>query len=112
MTNRCAICGSERFVDRHHLDCQRGALSPLTIPLCRRCHRSYHDWGISCFSPDTTEKALEVENIKRGIYREPPLLLSEIVRSSYWRAKWKVPKKAKVAKKEPGEATSPQLSLF
>jgi len=102
----CYICGSDRFVDNHHYDCQEGKLSPETVPLCRRCHRTYHDWGIRAFSPDTTDKALEVENKRREILRslppshplqklqfatreaQTPLKLEDVKRSTYWYKKW------------------------
>ena len=45
------------------------------VPLCRRCHRTLHDWDIGTFSPDTTEKALEVENKRREI-RGLPIMKS------------------------------------
>lgn len=104
----CYICGSIRFIDDHHLDCKGGAISPETVPLCRRCHRTYHDWGVESFSPDTTERALEVENKRRAIFRLPLMTMDEITRSSYWYKKWRIPRgrKAKVRK------VSPQLQLF
>jgi hypothetical protein len=54
---------------------------------------------VSSFSPDTTEKALEVENRRREIFRSlpadnpyfqdlPPLKLGDIKRSRYWYKKW------------------------
>ena len=93
----CYIDGSTRFVDDHHLDCKEGKVSPETIPLCRRCHRTYHDWGVDAFSPDTTIKALEVENKRRMIYGLPLMSMAQISRSGYWRKKWGVtsPRKAK-----------------
>ena len=91
----CYVCSSEKFVDDHHYDCQRGKLSPETVPLCRRCHTTYHNWGIEAFSPDTTEKGLEIENKRREILRSlpvghpsyqnlPPMKLEDVKRSSYW----------------------------
>lgn len=91
----CWICSSGNFVDDHHYDCQEGKLSSETVPLCRRCHRTYHDLGVGSFSPDTTEKALAVENKRREILRLlpvghpsyqnlPPRKLEDIKRSSYW----------------------------
>lgn len=91
----CFICSSDKFVDEHHYDCQEGRLSPEKVPLCRRCHRTYHDWGIGAFSPDTTDKAIEVENKRREILRSlpiahpsyrnlPPLKLEDVERSRYW----------------------------
>ena len=91
----CEICPSDRYLDNHHIDCQRGTLSPETTKLCRRCHRTYHNWGIGAFSPDTTAKALEMENKRREILRSlpvghpayqnlPPMKLEDIKRSAYW----------------------------
>jgi hypothetical protein len=88
----CWICSSSKYVDDHHIDCCRGDISPEIVPLCRRCHRTYHDFGIGSFSPDTTEKALEVENKRREIWNasgkfaihEPPLKLEDVKRSGYW----------------------------
>ncbi|MBU1173309.1 MAG: hypothetical protein KKD44_27395 [Proteobacteria bacterium] len=105
----CFICSSDRFVDEHHYDCCRGAISPETVPLCRRCHRTYHDWGIGAFSPDTTERALKVFNKLREILRSlplghpshrnfPPMKLEDVKRSGYWYKKWgiKPPRKERV----------------
>jgi len=100
----CSICSSDRYIENHHYDCLGGKLSPETVPLCKRCHRSYHIWGVGCFSPDTTEKALEVENKRREILRSlppnherrrflraediQPMKLEDVHRSSYWYQKW------------------------
>lgn len=103
----CEICGSGNHVDNHHLDCLGGQLSPETVPLCRRCHKTYHIWGVGAFSPDTTEEAVEVENKRREILRsllpEHPLYqklsfsrqeaqtslkLEDVRRSWYWYRKW------------------------
>lgn len=65
------------------------------MPLCRRCHRTYHDFGLSSFDDETLGKALEIENRRREILysalKEPtnPLQLlkrEEVVRdrSDYW----------------------------
>jgi len=98
---RCYICGSDRFIDNHHFDCCEGELSPETSPLCRRCHRTYHDFGVASFSPDTTLKAIEIENRRREILRSlpvdhefylnlPPLTLGDVMkkRTNYWYQKW------------------------
>lgn len=101
----CWICSSDKYVDEHHYDCQRGKLSTETVPLCRRCHTTYHIWGVGAFSPDTTERALEVENKRREILRSlppdhpeyrraeyigilSPLKLEDVERSPYWYKKW------------------------
>lgn len=99
----CYICSSTKFVDNHHYDCREGKLSPETVPLCRRCHRTYHDWGIGAFSPDTTKKASEIENKRREILRSlppdhpfyknlPPMKLEDVEHSSYWYKKHGIPR--------------------
>lgn len=81
----CEICGSERFVDAHHYDCKEGRVSPETILLCRRCHRTYHDRGIEWFDDDKMDKAIEIENKRRKLVGAPGLLRREdIHRSPYW----------------------------
>ena len=111
---QCSVCSSNRFVDDHHYDCRGGELSPETLPLCRRCHQTYHIWGISAFSPDTTEKALVIENRRREILHSlppdhpqrrraqylgelSPLKLEDVRHSRYWYRKWgiKPPRKEK-----------------
>ncbi len=104
----CYICGSIRFVDNHHYDKQEGRISPDTVPLCRRCHRTYHDWGLGSFSPDTLTRALEVENKRRMIYHLPLMAEGQIEHSSYWCNKWAIRKKSKVKVK----VVSSQLPLF
>ena len=64
----CYICQSTKYVDDHHYDCQEGALSPETVPLCRRCHRTYHDLGVEWFEDEYLDKAIEIENKRRAIY--------------------------------------------
>jgi len=108
----CYICSSSKFVDNHHYDCLEGKLSPETIPLCRRCHRTYHDWGVGAFSPDTTERALEVENKRREILRSlppehpfynnlPSMKLEDVERSNYWYKKHGIPRPSRLGKKHP-----------
>lgn len=108
----CYICPSDRFVDDHHYDCQEGKLSPETVPLCRRCHRTYHDLGIGSFSPDTTDKALEVENKRREILRSlptnhpsyrnlPPMKLEDIERSRYWYKKHHIAPPPRLGRQKP-----------
>jgi len=115
----CQICSSTNHVDEHHLDCRRGAISPETVPLCRRCHQTYHIWGVGAFSPDTTAKAVEIENRRREILRSlpvdhperrraehlgiiEPLKLEEVRRSRYWYRKWgiKPPRKERISREE------------
>jgi len=108
----------------------KGALSPETVPLCRRCHRTYHDWGVGAFSPDTTEKALEVENKRREILRslpsdhplyqslrfsrqeaQTPLKLEDVRRSRYWYKKWGItpPRRERVKRVPLKMPSSPPL---
>ena len=104
----CYICTGERFVDGHHYDCCEGKISPEKVPLCRRCHRTYHDWGLGSFSPDTIDKALEVENHRRRILGLPIMSKEEIMHSSYWYKKHGLTRSKARKLKLP----SPQLSLF
>jgi hypothetical protein len=114
----CCICSSNKHVDDHHYDCLYGMLSPETVPLCRRCHQTYHIWGIGSFSPDTTEKALEVENKRREILRSlehghpqrrraeylgelSPLKLEDVRRSGYWYKKWHITPPSRSERKKP-----------
>ena len=82
----CYICDSDKFVDDHHYDCQEGKLSPETAPLCRRCHRTYHDLGVEWFDDEYLDKAIEIENKRRGIqgWRQPRMRREDISRSDYW----------------------------
>lgn len=107
----CYICSSDKFIDDHHYDCLEGRLSPETVPLCRRCHRTYHDWGIEAFSPDTTDKALEVENRRREILRSlplghphyrnlPPMKLEDVKRSDYWYKKHNITPPSRLGRKK------------
>jgi len=80
----CYICSSDKYVDDHHVDCQYGEVSPDTVPLCRRCHRTYHDLDVEWFDDEVLDRAIEVENMRRKIFGEPPLERKDIVRSDYW----------------------------
>lgn len=100
----CYICSSDKFIDNHHYDCQEGRISPETVPLCRRCHRTYHGWGIGAFSPDTTDKALEVENKRRQIHGLPLMELKDIRRSDYWYKKHNIARPSRVAAKKAAKA--------
>ncbi len=66
---KCYVCSSDRFVDDHHYDCLRGRLSPETVPLCRRCHRSYHWPGVDCFEDEYLDRIIEIENKRREIWK-------------------------------------------
>jgi len=92
----CYICTSNRFVDDHHLDCMEGKLSPETVPLCRRCHRTFHDLGVEWFDDEFLDKAIELENRRREIVYsnlenpvEPLVLLNreDIKRTYYFNKK-------------------------
>ena len=89
----CYLCASTRFVDDHHIDCQEGTLSSETVPLCRRCHRTYHDLGVEWFEDKYLDKAIELENKQRQIVyaslenpTKPLVLLKreDIKRSGYY----------------------------
>lgn len=80
----CYICSSDKFVDDHHYDCQEGKLSPDTVPLCRRCHRTYHDLGVEWFDDEYLDKAIEIENKRREIVGKLPMRRKDVVRSDYW----------------------------
>lgn len=67
MVKNCYICGGDKFVDGHHVDCQEGELSPEKEPLCRRCHRTFHDLGVDWFDDEFLDKAIELENRRREI---------------------------------------------
>ena len=97
MKANCYICGSGRFVDDHHIDCVHGAKSDKTVPLCRRCHRTYHDIGIEWFDDELLDKALQIENRRRDIYGLPHLTRGQVKRSEYWNKKHGI-KPAKVEK--------------
>ena len=89
---KCEVCGNERFIDAHHYDCREGKISPETINLCRRCHRTYHDRGIEWFDDKFLDKAIEIENKRREILNCQPqkvnpfplLTRADIKRSDYW----------------------------
>jgi len=90
----CYICASTaKFIDGHHVDCQEGKLSPEKVPLCRRCHRTYHDLGVDYFDDEYLDKAIELENRRREVWydkgRSPEKRLvllkrEDIQRSYYW----------------------------
>jgi hypothetical protein len=47
---KCAVCLSPAPNDPHHLTSRGAGGSDLTaIPLCRDCHRRYHDLGHEAF---------------------------------------------------------------
>jgi hypothetical protein len=80
----CYICSSAKHVDDHHVNCQYGEVSPDTVPLCRRCYRTYHDFGVEWFDDELLDRAIEVDNMRRKIFGEPLLERKDIVRSDYW----------------------------
>jgi len=93
MIGTCYICQEEQPIDNHHIDCAHGEISDETEPLCRRCHRTYHDLGVEWFDDEYLDKAIEIENRRREItyanLKDPviPLHLLErkdIKRSDYW----------------------------
>jgi hypothetical protein len=80
----CYICSSDKYIDEHHVDCQYGEVSPDTVPLCRRCHRTFHDLGVEWFDDEVLDRAIEVENMRRKIFGKPLLERKDIIRSDYW----------------------------
>ena len=83
---QCWICSSTKYVDEHHIDKEHGKRSPETVPLCRRCHRTYHDLGVDYFDDDLVDKAIDLENLYRSlpIHTRAPMKREQIVRSPYW----------------------------
>lgn len=76
------------------------------MPLCRRCHRTYHDFGVEWFDDELLDRAIEVENMRRKIFGEPPLERKDIVRSDYWY------KKHGIRRPEPSRSfTHPRLMV-
>lgn len=107
----CEICRSDRFVDVHHYDCKEGKISPETIILCRRCHRTYHDLGVEWFDDGIIDRAIQMENRRREIVyanlqtpTKPLLLLKreDIRRSDYWN------KIHGIKSKPPGQRQTPR----
>lgn len=87
----CYICGSNNFVDDHHIDCRKGEISPKTVPLCRRCHSTIHMFnGIHMFEDDLLNKAIEVWNMTEVLYGRPLMTKDKIKRSNYWLKKHRV----------------------
>jgi hypothetical protein len=82
----CYICATTKHLDNHHVDCQHGAVSPDTVLLCRRCHRTYHNCGIEWFDDELLDRAIELENMHRKAVSSPKRLLEkkDIIRSDYW----------------------------
>lgn len=91
---KCFICPSTKFVDDHHIDCKEGKVSPETVPLCRRCHRTYHDLGLEWFDDDLLPKAIELENKRRQLFGQAPVRREEIKRSNYYYSKHGIPRPA------------------
>lgn len=112
----CYICGSERFVEDHHYDCCEGKLSPETVPLCKRCHRTYHDLGIDWFEDEYLDKAIEIENRRREIHRansnnaraRPRASMSreDVVRSAHFNKTHGIMKRKKKGIKQAAEQLS------
>lgn len=84
MKKTCYICPRDRFVDGHHYDCREGELSPEKVPLCRRCHRTYHDLGVEWFEDEFLDKAIEIENRRREIHGLSPIRREDVCRSAYF----------------------------
>lgn len=85
---KCYICPSDsEHYDDHHIDCCEGKWSPETVPLCRRCHRTYHDLGVGWFDDEYLDKAIDLENRRRAIYGLAPIKREDVSRSAYWNKK-------------------------
>jgi len=105
----CFICSLTKIIDDHHIDCQEGRLSPETVPLCRRCHRTYHDLGVEWFDDEYLDKAIEVENKRREIFNRRPecvnpfplLTRADIKRSDYWYKKHHITPPSRLGRKKP-----------
>lgn len=90
----CYICGSSIFIDDHHIDCQHGKISDITVPLCRRCHSTQHRWnGIHMFDDNLLDKAIEVWNMTEALFNKPLMTRENIHRSAYWNKQHGITKK-------------------
>lgn len=109
---KCCICGSSIFIDDHHIDYQKGKVSPKTVPLCRRCHKTIHMWaGIHMFDDTLLDKAIEVWNMTQALFNKPLLTRDKIERSKYWLKKHGVSEK-KVITLDPDTKRFEQGRLF
>lgn len=116
----CYICSGDRFVDDHHIDCKEGVISPETVPMCRRCHRTYHDRGVEWFEDEYLDRILEIENRRRHIVydnlKKPvkPLELlkkGDVIRTDYYRkTHGMIPKKVRKEKQDSRQFPLPLLS--
>lgn len=124
----CYICPSNKHVDDHHVDCCEGKLSPETVPLCRRCHRTFHDLGVEYFDDEYLDKAIELENRRREIQRAhahdniiprvpfrftaqlQPMKREDIKRSAYFNKKHGLPETAE--QKETKGSRTPAFNNF
>ena len=86
----CYICSSSIFIDDHHIDCQGGKVSPETVPFCRRCHTTYHIWGVVWFDDEYLDRIIEIENRRRVLFGLPLMVKEKIKRSKYWKIKHRV----------------------
>ena len=81
----CYICSGNNFVDDHHYDLHYGKISPETVPLCRRCHKTIHMFrGIHMFEDVLLDKAIEVWNKTQFLLNRPLMSKDKIERSKYW----------------------------
>jgi len=80
----CYVCSSPSFVDDHHYDCAKGMISKETVPLCRRCHRTYHSYGVRWFEDEYLDRILEIENKRREICGIRLKKREDIKRTKYW----------------------------
>lgn len=119
MEHSCYICERiEVLIDNHHVDCAHGAISKETAPLCRRCHRTYHDLGLEWFDDEFLDRAIELENRRRKIIYanlENPVIplhlikREDVKRSPYWNKTHGI--KEEGAEREP-QTVNPALRLI
>lgn len=86
---QCYVCPSEKYVEDHHVDFKGGELSPETMPMCKRCHRTLHDLGVKYFDDDKLDRALVVLNKRNEIWGRPAMRREEVPRRI--RGRWVIP---------------------
>lgn len=93
----CHVCSSGIFIDDHHIDLCGGKISPMTVPLCRRCHSTIGMYnGIHMFDDDLLDKAIEVWNMTQTLLNRPLMTRDKIKRSKYWKKKHNIPERVLV----------------
>lgn len=107
----CYICGSAQHIDIHHYDCKEGKISPETVPLCRRCHRTYHGLGLAWFDKEYLDKAIEVENKRRAIVGKPLFKREDVTRTDYWYKKHGIKRDVPLPTKDKVALALPTINL-